>query len=159
MNDLNSIGNQTIVLFSLDELRYALHLSAVQRVVRTVEITPLPKAPEIVMGVINFHGEIIPVINIRKRFNLPVHEIELDDQLIIARTSKRLVGLVVDSVSGVHELEHCQLTATEGTFPYADYLSGIAKVENNIVLIHDLEKFLSLDEQLVMDEVLSTGEK
>ncbi|MDP2337061.1 MAG: chemotaxis protein CheW [Bacteroidota bacterium] len=159
MNDLNSNGNQTIVLFRHDELRYALYLSAVQRVVSTVEITPLPKAPEIVMGIVNFHGEIIPVINIRKRFNLPEREIELDDQLIIARTSKRLVGLLVDSVSGVHELEHYQLTATEGAFPYADYLSGIAKVENNIVLIHDLEKFLSLDEQQVMDEVLSTGEK
>lgn len=155
----NSIGNQTIVLFSLDELRFALYLSAVERIVRTVEITPLPKAPEIVMGVVNFHGEIIPVINIRKRFNLPAREIELDDQLIIARTSKRLVGLLVDSVSGVHELEHHQLTATEGAFPYADYLSGIASIDNDIVLIHDLEKFLSLDEQQVMDEVLSTGEK
>lgn len=159
MNDLNSIENQTIVLFSLDELRYALYLSAVERVVRTVEITPLPKAPEIVMGIVNFHGEIIPVINIRKRFNLPEREIELDDQLIIARTSKRLVGLVVDSVSDVHELGHYQLTDTEGAFPYADYLSGIARIENNIVLIHDLEKFLSLDEQQVMNEALSTGEK
>jgi len=155
----NSIGDQTIVLFSLDEQRYALYLSAVERIVLTVEITPLPKAPEIVMGIINFHGEIIPIINIRKRFNLPAREIELDDQLIIARTSKRLVGLLVDSVSGVHELEQLQLTGTEGAFPYADYLSGIARIENNIVLIHDLEKFLSLDEQQVMDEILSTGEK
>lgn len=159
MNDSNNIGNQTIVLFSLDELRYALYLSAVERVVRTVEITPLPKAPDIVMGVVNFHGEIMPVINIRKRFNLPVREIELNDQLIIARTSKRLVGLVVDSVTGVHELGHYQLTDIERAFPYADYLSGIAKIDNDIVLIHDLEKFLSLDEQQVMNEALSTGEK
>jgi len=51
MSDLNSIGNQIIVLFRLDELRYALYLSTVERVVRLVEITPLPKAPKIVIGV------------------------------------------------------------------------------------------------------------
>jgi len=112
-----------------------------------------------VSGVVNFHGEIIPVINIRQRFNLPGREIESEDQLIIARTSKRLVALVVDSVTGVQEIDPCQLVGAEEAFPYTDYLSGIAKVENNIVLIHDLEKFLSLDEQQVMDEALATGGK
>jgi len=108
MGDRNNIGNQKIVLFSLDEPRYALYLSAVERVVRAVEITPLPKAPNIVLGIINFQGKIIPVIDIRQRFHLRRREINLEDQFIIARTSKRLVVLVVDSVTGVYELEHHQ---------------------------------------------------
>lgn len=159
MSDTNNDENQIIVLFKLDEQSYALYLSVVERVIPVVEITLLPKAPDIVMGVINFHGVIIPVINIRKRFNLPVREIELDDQLIIARTSNRFVALVVDSVIGVHELEHDQLVNTKEEFPYTDYLSGIAKIENNIILIHDLEKFLSLDEQQIIDTALSINEK
>ncbi|MBF8302857.1 MAG: cheW40H-4 [Candidatus Dadabacteria bacterium] len=67
--------NQLVVL-TLDEQRYALHLSAVERIVRVVEVTPLPKAPEIVLGVVNVQGQIIPVINIRKRFStgLKSHE-------------------------------------------------------------------------------------
>jgi len=159
MSEINCIKSQIIVLFNLDELRYALYLLAVERVIPIVEITPLPKAPEIVMGIVNYHGEIIPVINIRKRFNLPAHEIKLSDQLIIARTTKRFVALVVDSVIGVHKLEHDQFVDTKEEFPYADYVTGIAKIENNIVLIHDLEKFLSLEEQHLIENALSIGEK
>jgi purine-binding chemotaxis protein CheW len=155
MNNHKNIDNQKIVLFSLDEPRYALYLPAVERVVQAVEITPLPKAPDIVLGVINFQGEIIPVIDIRKRFLLPSREITLEDQFIIARTSKRLVVLVVDSVAGVYELEHHQVVDAEEAFPYTDYLSGVAKIETNIVLINDLEKFFSLDEQKILDQALS----
>jgi purine-binding chemotaxis protein CheW len=65
-----------LVVFAFDEQRYALHLSAVERIVRMVEITPLPKAPEIVLGVVNVQGRIVPIVNIRKRFStgLKSHE-------------------------------------------------------------------------------------
>lgn len=159
MNTASKEGNQTIVLFNLDGQHYGLYLAVVDRVVPVVEIASLPKAPDIVLGVVNFHGEIIPVINIRKRFNLSIREVELDDQLIIARTSKRLVALVVDSVLGVQELRNSQLVNIEESFRYTNYLDGIAKVDDDIVLIHDLEKFLSLDEQQQIDKVLSKGKK
>jgi len=73
-----------LIVFTLDAQRYALHLSAVERAIRMVEITPLPKAPEIVIGVVNIHGAVIPVLNIRKRFRLPEREPDLGDQLIVA---------------------------------------------------------------------------
>jgi purine-binding chemotaxis protein CheW len=157
MNNLKKIYKQKIVLFSLDEPRYALYLSAVERVVQAVEITPLPKAPKIIMGVINFHGEIIPVIDIRKRFHLTSREINLEDQFIIAQTSKRTVVLVVDSVDGVYELGQDQVVDAEEVFPYADYISGVAKIETDIVLINDLEKFLSIDEEKILAEALLRG--
>ena len=156
MLDSNRTIALKIILFMLDEFNYALHLSAVERVVLTVEITPLPNTPDIVTGVVNFHGTIIPVINIRKRFNLPEHEFQIEDQLIIARTSKRLVAISVDSVTGVLELESSQLVDIESEFGYAKYLKGIAKVEDKIILIHDLELFLSLDEEKLIDEAMVT---
>jgi purine-binding chemotaxis protein CheW len=159
MDNLHDVEKQRIVLFCLDEPRYAIYLSAVERVVRAVEITPLPKAPEIVLGVINFHGEIIPVIDIRRLFRLPSHEINIEDRFIIARTSKRFVVLVVDSVDGVYDLEQYQVADAQEKFPFTDYLSGIAKIENNIILINDLEKFLSLDEQSMLSEALSGDKK
>ena len=151
MSDLQNDGDKKNLVFSLDEPRYALYLSVVERVVRMVEITPLPKAPKIVMGVINFHGEIITVIDMRRRFNLPTREIELEDQLIIARTSKRLVALVVDSVIGIRELNHNQIVTAEQAFPFTDYLSGAAKTEGNLILINDLDKFLSLNEEKMLE--------
>lgn len=151
------IKNRKIVLFTLEEPRYALYLSEVVKVVRAVEITPLPNAPQIVSGVINFHGEIIPVIDIRRIFRLPLRDIQLDDQFIIARTSRRLVVLMVDSVAGLHDLDDHLVKDAGETFPYTEYLSGIAAFEHGIVLITDLEKFLSLDEEQVLDAALTGG--
>jgi len=82
-----------LVVFTLDEQRYALRLSAVERIVRVVEVPPLPKAPEIVLGIVNVQGRVLPVVNIRRRFRLPEREAGLRDQLILALTSlqQRLV--------------------------------------------------------------------
>ena len=68
MSAFEQTAPDQIVVFALDEPRYALPLSAVERVVRAVEITPLPKAPEIVLGVINMQGQVVPAVDIRKRF-------------------------------------------------------------------------------------------
>ncbi len=108
MNDSNQF-----VVFTLDGQAYALHLSVVERIVRVVEVTPLPKAPEIVLGVVNVGGKIIPVIDIRKRFRLHGREIDLSDQLVIANTLHRRVALVVDSVIGVIERSVPEVTAAE----------------------------------------------
>jgi len=152
-NQQNS-GSSKFVLFKLKEFRYAIDLNAVERVIRAVEITPLPKAPKKIMGVINYGGEIIPVINIRKLFHLPVHEIKISDQFIIARTSMRLIVLVVDSVTGVTEISGDQLNNTEKSIPFADYISGVTVLENDIILINDLEKFLSFNEQKILDRAI-----
>ncbi len=155
MDALTGISQQKIVLFSLDEPRYALPVSDVVRVVRAVEITPLPKVPDVVLGVINFHGVIIPVIDIRKRFHLPQRDMQLEDQFIIARTSQRLMAIVVDSVNGVYQLEHHQIVEAGESFPYTEYLSGITSIEHNIILVNDLEKFISIEEEQHLKEAIA----
>jgi purine-binding chemotaxis protein CheW len=154
-----SVTEAKIVLFTLDEPRYALDLSAVDRIVRAVEITPLPKAPGIVLGVINVQGQVLPVLDIRRRFRLPAREMRTDDRLILARISKRQVVLLVDAVAGVRELTESQRVSTERALPFAEYLKGVAKLEDGLVLIHDLEQFLSLDEEQVLDAALAKGKK
>ena len=76
-----------LVVFTLDDQRYGLPLSAVERVVPMVDITPLPKAPDIVLGVVDVQGRVIPVVNLRRRLRLPERDIALTDQLVIARTA------------------------------------------------------------------------
>ncbi len=134
---------QRIVLFSLDQPRYALPVSDVVKVERAVEITPVPKAPASVSGVINYHGDIIPVLDLRKLFGLPKREIRLEDQFIIARTSQQLVVLVADSVAGVYDHDGGDARAAGGPFPLTEHLSGIATI-HGIVLITDLESLCSL---------------
>ena len=110
------IPNQ-LIIFTLDDQRYGLPLSAVERVVRMVDITPLPQAPDNVLGIINVQGRVIPVINIRRRFRLPERELALTDQLVIARTARRPVALVADAVTGVHEYAEQEAVAAQDILP------------------------------------------
>jgi purine-binding chemotaxis protein CheW len=144
------------VVFRLDERQFALNLHTVKRIVRVVEVTPLPKAPEIVHGVVNVQGQIIPVVNIRKRFRIPEREISLSDQLIIAHTSKRTVALVVNSVSGVVERSEQDVIAGEKILPGIEYVEGVMKLEDSIILIHDLNTFLSIKEEKALDDAMKT---
>jgi purine-binding chemotaxis protein CheW len=149
MNRLSRLVN-----FNLDDGKFALFLSAVMRIIRVVEITSLPKAPEIVLGVINMHGLIIPVFDIRKRFRLPARDTQLGDQMIVASTSKRTVALLVDSVSDVIEISEEKIIAGEKILPGLEYIEGVVKTEDGMILIHDLEQFLSLQEEKALLEAM-----
>ena len=153
----SSIGRNRyrLVAFLLNEQRYALFLSAVERIVRAVEVTALPKAPEIVLGVVNMRGQIIPVINVRKRFHLPGKEIDLSDQFLIAHTSTRIVGLAVDAVLGVIERAAEEVISVQKIVPGIEYVVGIVRLQDGMILIHDLDKFLSLDEERVLNEAMA----
>ena len=143
-----------MVTFSLDDRKFALYVSIVQRIIRVVEVTALPKAPGIVVGIINLQGMLVPVFDIRRRFQLPVREMQLSDQLIIASTTKRTVALIVDSVDDVIEIPGERIIAAEQILPGLEYVEGVMKTEDGMVLIHDLERFLSLPEEKVLDEAL-----
>jgi purine-binding chemotaxis protein CheW len=144
-----------LLAFDLETQRYALRLSAVQQVARMVAVNPLPKAPDIVFGVINVHGKIVPVLNVRRRFGLPgKREIDLNDQLIIANTLRRSVALVVDSVIGVLDLPAAQMIETNAIVPGVKHVQGITNLNGDILFVHDLDSFLSLEEEDQLHDLL-----
>lgn len=152
-------NSRQLVVFTLDEQRYALYLSAVVKVVWVVEITPLPKAPEIVPGVVNVYGRVIPVMNIRKRFRLPERKITLSDRLLIAQTQIRATALIVDDVSGVFECPEQEIIAAGKILPGIEYIEGVVKLKDGILFIHDLDRFLSLEEENMLDNALEGNEE
>jgi purine-binding chemotaxis protein CheW len=143
-----------LVTFSLDGRKFALHASAVRRIVRVVEVTALPKAPDIVAGIINLQGTLIPVFDIRMRFRLPPREVSLADQMIIATAATRTVALMVDSVDDVIEIPEERIVAAEQILPELEYVEGVMKTEDGVVLIHDLDKFLSTQEEKKLNEAM-----
>lgn len=145
-----------LIVFSLDRQRYALPLHAVDRVVRMVAITTLPKAPDIVLGVVNVQGRVIPVINMRRRFRLPEREIALTDQLVVAHTALRPVALVADAVLDVIAYPAQSLIVAEDVLPNIEYVEGVVKLADGLILIHDLDKFLSLEEENFLAHALET---
>lgn len=148
-------NSNSLVIFTLDNQRYALPLHAAQRVVRMVAITPLPNAPDIILGVVNFHGQVIPVINVRCRFRLPERAIALTDQLVFAHTARRPVALVVDTVLDVIANADQKLIAPETILPKIAYVDGVVKLSDGLILIHDLDTFLSLEEESTLDQALN----
>ena len=148
-----------LVVFNLDERAYALYLSAVERVVRAVEVTPFPKAPDIVAGAVNVRGRIIPLLNIRRRFHLPEREMDLSDQLIISKTSNRTVALAADSVNGVFVRPAEAVTEKDRIVPGLEYVEGVIKLKDGLVLIHDLDTFLSIEEKAGLDAVINNRQE
>ncbi len=143
-----------IVVFALNDRRYGLPLSVVERIVRVVDVTPLPKAPDIVLGVVNVQGRVIAVINVRRRFRLPEREIALTDQMVIARTVRRAVALVVDAVTGVIECSDQQVVVAQDVLPELQYVDGVVKLDDGLIFIHNLDEFLSIEEEAVLDRAL-----
>ncbi len=146
----------SLIVFALDDRRYALPLPAANRVVRMVAITPLPKAPDIVLGVVNVQGQVIPVINMRRRFHLQEREIALTDQLVVAHTARRPVALVADAVLDVIACPAQDMIAAGKVLPNIEYVEGVIKLADGLILIHDLDKFLSLEEENFLAHALET---
>lgn len=141
-----------IVVFALDERRYGLPLAVVQRVVRMAAFAPFPKAPDIVLGVLNLGGQLIPVLDVRRRFRLPARSPQPRDQLIVARAGMRTVALGVDEVVGLRSCPDDEIAGAAEIVPGLEYVRGVARpAGQDLIFIHDLETFLSLDEGRSLD--------
>jgi purine-binding chemotaxis protein CheW len=144
-----------LVVFRLDEQRYALPLATVERIVRAAETTLLPNAPPIVLGAIDVEGQVLPVLNVRRRFGLREREISPPDHFLIARTEPRTVVLAVDDVQGVIERTQAEIIGSAQIVTGLEQFQGVVRLDDGLVLIHDLEKFLSLDEARALDEAIN----
>jgi purine-binding chemotaxis protein CheW len=143
-----------VVVFQLETQRFGLPLDSVERVVRTVEHTVLPNAPQIVLGVVNVQGRIIPVIDMRQRLRLPERRPRLTDQLLIVNSTTRTLALVIDAVAAVTEFDAVDFTAADHIVPGLEFLAGVVKLNDDIILVHNLDQFLSLEEEQILDGAL-----
>ncbi len=133
-----------ILAYRVEDRFCGLPLSEVERVVPAVEVIPLIDAPPAVLGVINVAGGVLPVVSVRRVLGLPERPMELSDRLIIARWSSRRVALLADSVEGVLERSESEVVRADRIVDGPSHLDGVLKLRDGLLLIHDLEMFLSL---------------
>ena len=143
-----------LLVFRLDDWKCALHIASVEKVHRAVAITPVPGLPEIALGIVNVHGRVLPVVNLRARFHLPEKELTPSAHLIVAHTSRRAVVLVVDSVDGVMECNEHEITSANAILPGMGNVEGVLKLNDGMILIHDLGSFLSIEEDAALDRAM-----
>ena len=146
-----------LLLFTLDGSRYALQLSAVERVLPLVEIAPLPGAPAMVSGVIDCHGHLLPVINMRRRFGLAERPAMLSDQLVVAHTIRRTVALLVDTTLNVITIQSREMVDASEILSGLGQSDGVLKMDNGLVVIHNLTSVLSLDEEGRLDAAMGAA--
>lgn len=152
----NMKNQHRLVLFTLENRQFALRLDCVERVIRAAEITPLPKVPDIIMGIINIHGEIVPVVNIRRRFSLPERNISVNDQIIIIKSPRRKFCFFADSVPGYAEVSSEEVINEEKLWHGIELVEGVIRLEGEIVLISDLKGFFQTEEESGLDDALSS---
>ncbi len=132
-----------VLLFELEGQLYALPSPSVLEVVRAVSVRPLPKAPPIVEGVIDLRGSLVPVLDIRSRFELAHKPLAHTDHFVIARAGDRRVALRVDRALDLAHIQRGQLEDVQHAVPGVCYVSGVAKLPEGLALIHDLQTFLT----------------
>lgn len=132
------------VEFKLGDEKYGVDILQVKTIERMMPITRVPKAPSFVEGVINLRGEIVPVIDLRKRFDLPKGEITENTRIIIVTVEDLTVGMIVDSATEVIQLPQDEIedppAITSGID--SDYLEGVGKINDELLILLNLSKVL-----------------
>jgi purine-binding chemotaxis protein CheW len=131
-----------MLTFKLDDQEYALQTANVVQVTRMVAMVRPPKTSEVIEGMFNLRGKVIPVINIRKLFGLPAQTHDLNTQLLIARSEGHMMALAVDAVSEVLTLPAINLESPDQIGMQNKYLSAVGKIGSRLILLLNPSTFL-----------------
>mgnify|MGYP006299364953 CR=1 FL=1 len=140
------------VTFFLEEETYGINVMQVQEVLKMTEIAPVPGAPDYVIGIINLRGNVVTVVDTRSRFGLPPQEATDSTRIVIIEANGQVVGILVDGVAEVVELnaEEIETAPAVGNDETSRYIQGVHSRGERLVILVDLNKFLSEDE---LDEI------
>jgi purine-binding chemotaxis protein CheW len=138
-----------IVVFELGSEHFGVKISAVESIIKMQAITKMPHAPEFVEGVTNLRGKVLPVIELRKRFGLERREADRNSRIIVISEGGTEVGMIVDGVSEVLTVNEQAVEAAPAITASVDstFITGIAKIDQRLVILLDLGRVLSIQEQ------------
>lgn len=141
------------VTFRVGDEKYGINVMQVQEVLRVAEIAPVPGAPSYVLGIINLRGNVVTVIDTRNRFGLMSKETDDNSRIVIIETESHIIGILVDSVAEVVELRSSDIETAPnvGNEDTSRYIQGVTSRDNELLILVDLNKFLSDEEKAELD--------
>jgi len=151
MNDAAENNDDSIVqwvTFHLENEKYGIKVMQVQEVLRMTEIAPVPGAPHYVLGIINLRGNVVTVIDTRRRFGLSDVENDDETRIVIVEANNNVVGILVDSVAEVVDLKSSEIETAPnvGNDESSKYIQGVSSRENELLILVDVNKLLSDEE-------------
>ena len=147
--------NEAYILFEVAETIYAVRSDQVQQMDMIEQITRVPNAADFIEGVVYLRGQVVPVINLRKRFGFEKAPYDIRSRLIVINLDQRVVGLAVDSAREFVQIDQSQILPTPEDLKVTngDYLSGVVLLKERLILVLDVKKILDHKEQ---DAISST---
>ncbi|MDY6833861.1 MAG: chemotaxis protein CheW [Chloroflexota bacterium] len=140
---------EQLVVFDLCHEDYGVDISVVREIIRMQPITRVPRAPCFVEGLINLRGRVIPVVDLRKRFELEAGHDEKNNRIVVVNVGNQDIGMVVDGVTEVLRIPSDCIEPPSAiiTNVESEYLVGIAKLSSRLIILLDLEKVLTNTEK------------
>lgn len=132
-----------LILFNLFEKEYGVDIKNISRVIRMKAVIPVPEAPNFVEGVINFHGKVVPLINLRKKMGMKDAGSKEWNRILILQIGEHLVGALVDKVTDVINIDDANIAPPEDVLKEVEYLIGVAKLDERLILVINIEKMLT----------------
>lgn len=148
-------GTREVLVFVLGQEEYAVDILKVQEIRGFEKVTPIPSAPAYLKGVMNLRGTIAPVIDMRIKFGMAEPRYDTFTVVIVLRIGSRVIGIVVDSVSDVVQLAASDVKAAPqlGAVVDSSFLAGLATQDERMILLLDIDKFLSSSEMNLLEQV------
>lgn len=162
MPEKNGVDTEVqMVVFKLEDEEFAVNIQQVREVLKMSRVTPLPRSAHFIEGVINLRGEVIPVVDLRKRFDLKDREKTENTRIIIVEIQESKVGLIVDSVTEVLRFSSSaiQLPPARIAGTRTDFIKGVGKVADRLLIILNLEKILTTEEKIALEEITLAGQE
>jgi len=144
-----------LVVFELGKENYGVDISAVESIIKLQAITAVPQAASFVEGVTNLRGNVLPVIDLRKRFGLNACEVSKNSRIVVVAMNGTKVGMIVDAVSEVLRVpsDSIELPPSMVTTVNSSFITGIAKMDQKLVILLDLQKILTINEKDMVSDL------
>lgn len=155
----NQVATQQYVTFTLGPEVFAINVSRAREILDDVAITPVPQTPEFMLGVVNLRGNVVPVIDLRRKLGMAVAERTVDTCVIIMEIALEgeslVVGALVDSVREVIEIAAGQIEPPPrlGSSLRTEFIHGMGKVDERFVIILDIDRVFSADEIALVQQL------
>lgn len=149
------------ISFGLGEERFAISIEEVKEIIANYEIVHLPKMPEFIEGIISLRGKVTPVVDMRKRFDMPPREEDEETRVVVLEMADFAVGIQVDKVYEVLKLDENTIEPPPKLVAglKADYLEGVSEVDGKLTIILNLEEIFSSEEKIMMKESVEREKK
>ncbi len=151
------MASHQLIKFMVADLTFGIEITQIHQILKPQQIFKVPNTASFIEGLLNLRGRVLTVFNLRKRFGLPEKENDDNTKIIIVTQNDFLLGFIVDSVTEIVRIPDEEIEPTPPSLHGFDkkFLSGIGKVEDNVILLLDLAKVLTAEEEKEMADLIT----